>query len=294
MKLSTLLAQASVVLAIGYKSHQYNSNVPYAVGYAALTDEGFCKTEQRIWEDLEDIHEQGVKAVAIEGVTCDQHQHVVRLAYGLGLKVHVSFPVTRSGLESASLQMRVFVDSFNLSPHWNAVEAVVVGNSAIKNDHAGWMDLENLTWNLKAALKNAGYGGLISIAEPAETFENFPLLCRSDTIDFVSVEVWPYYHPQYAHRDSGLLVAREILRAERACAFKSVFVTSAGYPSSGITNGNQIASRDRQEQAVNLMLAQTRGNITLQTYFNEPWREEGQFKDLQYYGMRKVIQGGYD
>ncbi|KAG5361872.1 putative family 17 glucosidase SCW11 [Yarrowia sp. C11] len=294
MKLSTLLVQASVALAIGYQTRQYNSSTPYAVGYAALTDEGLCKTDQRVSEDLEDINGRGIKAVAIEGVTCDQHELVTRLAYGLGLKVHVSFPVTQNGLDPASLQMKLFVDSFSSAPHWQAIEAVIVGNSAVKNNHAGWMDLENLTWSLKAALKEAGYRGQVSIAEPAETFENHPLLCRSDAVDFVSIEVWPYYHPQLAHRDSGLLVARETIRAERACGFKSVYVSSAGYPSSGTANGNQIASRERQEQAISLMVAQTRGNLTLQTYFNEPWRHEGQFQDLQYYGMRRVIQGGYD
>ncbi|KAG5356450.1 putative family 17 glucosidase SCW11 [Yarrowia sp. B02] len=291
MKLSSLLAHASAVWALGYQSY-YNSSTPYAVGYAALTDEGLCKTEQRVWEDLADIRKHGVQTVSIEGITCDQHELVTRLAHGLGLKVHVSFPVGQDGLEPASLQMELFIDSLNKSPHWSAVEAVIVGSSAIKNNHAGWMDLEHLTWRLKTALKSEGFSGLVSIAEPAETFENFPLLCRSDTVDFVSVEFWPYYHPQHAHRDSGLLLAREVMRAERACG-KSVYVGSAGYPSSGTRNGNQIASRDRQEQAINLMLAQTKGNLTLQTYFNEPWRDDGQFNDLQYYGMRKVIQGGY-
>lgn len=293
MKLSSLFVHATVALALGYNATQYNSSTPYAVGYAALTDEGLCKTELRVWEDLADIRKTGVKAVAIEGITCDQHELVTRLAYSLGLKVHVSFPVNRNGLEPTALQMELFVDSFSSSPYWTAIDAVVVGNSAIYNNHAGWMDLEHLTWRLKAALKAAGYRGLVSISEPAETFENFPILCRSDTVDFVSVEFWPYYHPQHVHRDSGLLLAQEIRRAERACG-KSVFVTSAGYPSSGVTNGYQVASRDTQEQAVHLMMAQTKGNLTLQTYFNEPWREEGQFKDLQYYGMRKVIQGGYD
>lgn len=294
MRILNFLAHSTAALAIGYQSRPNSTATPYAVGYAALTDEGLCKTEQRVLEDLQDISIQGgVQVVSIEGITCDQHELVARLAHGLGMKVHVSFPISDRGLDPTTLQMQLFVDSFNEKPYWKSIEAVIVGNSAIKNNHVGWMDLENLTWRLKSALKNAGYTGQISISEPAETFESFPILCRSDTIDFVSVEFWPFYHPQNSHRESGMMLTREIIRAQHACA-KSVYVSSAGYPSSATTNGNQIASRDRQEQAINMMLTSTGGNLTLQTYFNEPWRADGQFNDLQYYGMRKVIQGGYD
>lgn len=296
MKILLLAIHATLALAIGYRSRpqtSYNDTAPpYAVGYAALTDEGLCKSEGRVWADIGEMQDMGIQAVSIEGITCDQHELVSRVAYELGMKVHVSFPVKPEGLGPASLQMGLFVDSFGLAAHWQSVEAVIVGNSAIRNNHVSWMDLENVTWRLKAALKSVGYAGLVSIAEPAETFERFPILCRTDTIDFVALEFWPFYHPEHVHRDSGMLLAGEVMRAESVCS-KSVYVVSAGFPSSGETNGNQIASRDRQEQAINLMLTQSRGNLTLQTYFNEPWREEGRFNDLQYYGMRRVLMGGY-
>ena len=58
----------------------------------------------------------------------------------------------------------------------------------------------------------------------------------------------------------------QIAITQSACGGKNVFVTEAGYPHAGITNGGNTPSYDNQRIALTSLFAASLGYVTFFTY----------------------------
>ena len=126
-------------------------------------------------------------------------------------------------------------------------------------------DLLNKIISVKHILRAAGYNGPVTTAEPPSSFIDNPGLCTSSTLDLVAINAHSYFDPYSTPAQCGSFVLNQISITKSACGGKSVFLTEAGYPHAGITNGYNVPSYDNQRIALKSLFQATQGYVTFFT-----------------------------
>jgi exo-beta-1,3-glucanase (GH17 family) len=125
--------------------------------------------------------------------------------------------------------------------------------------------LLNKISSVKYTVQQYGYRGPVTTAEPASTFINNPFLCQSSTLDIVGINAHSYFDPSSTPGSCGSFVVNQMSITRNACGGKSVFVTEAGYPHAGATNGGNTPSYDNQRIALSSLFQATHGYVTFFT-----------------------------
>ena len=127
-------------------------------------------------------------------------------------------------------------------------------------------DLLSKIASVKTMVQAAGYTGPVTTAEPSSSFIDNPSLCTSSTLDIVGINAHSYFDPYTTPAQCGSFVTNQISITQGACGGKTVFVTEAGYPHKGITNGGNVPSYDNQRIALTSLFQATQGYVTFFTY----------------------------
>jgi exo-beta-1,3-glucanase (GH17 family) len=120
--------------------------------------------------------------------------------------------------------------------------------------------------SVKYQVQQYGYYGPVTTAEPPSVFIQNPFLCQSSTLDIVGINAHSYFDPSSTPSSCGSFVNGQISITKNACNGKSVFVTEAGYPHKGITNGGNVPSYDNQRIALTSLFQATQGYVTFFTF----------------------------
>jgi exo-beta-1,3-glucanase (GH17 family) len=126
-------------------------------------------------------------------------------------------------------------------------------------------DLLNKITSVKAVVQQYGYYGPVTTAEPPSSFIDNPFLCQSSTLDLVGINAHSYFDASSTPAQCGSFVVGQITLTKNACNGKTVFVTEAGFPHDGITNGGNTPSYDNQRIALTSLFQATQGDVTFFT-----------------------------
>ena len=120
--------------------------------------------------------------------------------------------------------------------------------------------------SVKAQVRAAGYTGPVTTAEPSASFISNSFMCTSDTLDIVGINAHSYFDASCTPAQCGSFVTNQIEITQAACGGKTVFVTEAGYPHAGLTNGGNVPSYANQGIALTSLFTATQGYVTFFTY----------------------------
>jgi exo-beta-1,3-glucanase (GH17 family) len=115
-------------------------------------------------------------------------------------------------------------------------------------------------------VRQYGYTGPVTTAEPASSYLEYPPLCVSDSLDLIGVIAHCFFDPSGTPARCGSFVGSQILVTQNSCRGKNVFVTEAGYPHEGEANGAQVPSYDNQRIALKSMFQSSQGYLTFFTF----------------------------
>ena len=120
--------------------------------------------------------------------------------------------------------------------------------------------------SVKAEARQYGYTGPVTTAEPSGSFIDNPSLCTSSTLDIVGINAHSYFDASSTPAQCGSFVMNQIAITQSACGGKTVFVTEAGYPHAGLTNGGNVPSYANQGIALTSLFEASHGYVTFFTY----------------------------
>lgn len=118
-------------------------------------------------------------------------------------------------------------------------------------------------------------------------------------MDLVGINAHSYFDPSSSPSQCGSFVMNQIAITKNACNGKSVFVTEAGFPHAGITNGRNTPSYANQRIALTSLFQATQGYVTFFTLRDgiiqldeanlDYWKDPGPYGVEQAWG---IIQNG--
>lgn len=168
--------------------------------------------------------------------------------------------------------------------NWNLVDMIIVGNEAVQNGYLTADELLSKISSVRSLLRDAGYTGPITTAESPSTFIDNPSLCQSDSLDLVGINSHAYFDEYASAETAGTFNQGQISVTQAACNNKEVFITETGYPSSGITNYNNVPTPENQRIAIEKILEASNGDLVIFTVYNDLWKALGPYEVEQSFG----------
>ncbi|KAJ8102153.1 glycoside hydrolase superfamily [Lipomyces tetrasporus] len=284
------MTSTSVPATTDSSSTPVSTIIPHALTYSPYTDSGNCKAAEEVSEDLAIIAAKGISTVRIYGTDCNSLSTVESAAEMYGLKLIQGLWIDSSGVDSIDSGVSDLISwGSSMDSHWNMISMIVVGNEAIFNGFVTVSDLLTKITSVRTQLRDAGYTGPITTAETPNVFVENPELCTSDSLDIVAINAQPYFDQYATPETAGQFDLDQIQLTKAACNSKDVFITETGFPSSGLTNYNNVPSVENQMIAIKNILEATDGNVTLFTMYNDRWKALGPYEVEQSFGMLHFI-----
>ncbi|KAK9376875.1 glycoside hydrolase superfamily [Lipomyces chichibuensis] len=263
--------------------------IPYALSYSPYTNSGNCKTAEEVAEDLAIIAAKGISTIRIYGTDCNSISTVESAAAMYALKVIQGLWIDSSGIDSIDSGVSELISWGSMDTNWDMIAMITVGNEAVQDGYITVSELLAKISSVRTQLRDAGYTGPITTAETPNVFISNPELCTSDLLDLVAINAQPYFDEHSTAETAGEFDLGQIEVTKAACNNKDVFITETGYPSSGLTNYNNIPSVENQKIAVKNILEATNGNVTMFTMYNDLWKALGPYEVEQSFGIIQIL-----
>lgn len=259
-------------------------SAPHGIVYSPYQDNGNCKTSDTVKSDLTLINSKGIKYIRTYGTDCESLKSVLSVSKDLGIKVNQGLWMSNEGVDSLDQPVDDLVSYIKQNGD-DVFEFITIANEAIINNYCSVDDLLSKIKSVKSKLKDAGYNGKVTTAEPPVSYNIHPELCNDDSpIDFVSINPHSYFDTDIDASQAGSFILSEKQSVEKSCSSKKVKITETGYPSKGDTNGKNVPSPENQEIAIKSILDETDGDITILTTYNDYWKSPGPYNIEQHFG----------
>ncbi|GAB7341531.1 hypothetical protein MBLNU457_7748t1 [Dothideomycetes sp. NU457] len=257
-----------------------SSSSPYAITYTPYTSTGDCKTATQVSSDILSIARKGFSAIQLYATDCNALPHVSSAAKRHSLHLILGIYIDASGTTSAIVaeQLRTITTWATISPtHWKMVDLIIAGNEALFNDFASPADLAAFLTYVRTTLREAGYDGPVSTAEPTSTLtQNADTLCSA--IDVLAPNLHPFFHADVSAEDAGRFAAEQVALVAGLCGgSKEVLALEVGWPKRGDRNGVAVPGLLEQKVAVRGMLSALGRQASFVGFEDDGWRDPGDF-----------------
>lgn len=260
---------------------------PQTIVYSPFANDRSCKDYDTIKADLTMILGKGISKVRLYGVDCLTITAILPICKELGITINQGFWITDAGVNSIDSNVSAII-AWAQQNGWGIFDYFTVGNEAVLSGYATPAELISKISSVKAILKNAGYSGLVTTAEPPAMYIEHPELCTQSEIDFVGINSHLYFNTNLSADQAGEYVATQQSQIAQLCS-KAVAITETGYPHSGIVNGNNVPTRENQRIALKTILQATNGQVTILTTFDDYWKDPGPYGIEQSFGMIDLV-----
>lgn len=236
---------------------------------------GGCKTAQEVKSDIAKL--SGFEVIRIYGVDCDQVS-TVKAALAPGQKIFLGI------FDVANLQSGLSTLISAINGDWSIVHTVSIGNELVNNGQASVSQIAGYVSAARPILSAAGYTGPVVSVDTFIAVINNPGLC--DISDYMAVNAHAYFDGQIDSAGAGKWTLEQIQRVWTACGGKKdVFITEAGWPHSGESNGKANASPADQAAALSSIKSATGSSCILFTGFDDLWKAPGLYSIEQSFGF---------
>ncbi|TQS37045.1 hypothetical protein Golomagni_02490 [Golovinomyces magnicellulatus] len=261
-----------------------SDNGLWAITFSPFNDDGKCKSETAVWEDVRLIRTAGFKAIRVYGTECSGIEHISSAASFHGLKLIIGIFISESGCSGAAEQ----VTHITKWAKWEIVELIVIGNEALFNGHTSPDELARFISSTRNTLRSAGYNGPCTTAEPLNIWQQSSnVLCGA--VDIVGCNIHPFFNPEVDASHAGPFVKSQLEIVNNICPGKYGINLECGWPSAGECNGKACPGESEQKIAVE-GIQSFAGNVSVMfTYTNDKWKNPGPFKVEQSFGLIKLL-----
>lgn len=271
-----------------FNSNSLLTRVPDTLVYSPYNGDGSCKSATDVYGDLSIIKARGVNKIRIYGTDCGSLETVLPVCAQFGMKVNQGLWISAAGVDSIDSAVASLI-SYGQTSGWDVFDFITVGNEAIISGYCSVSDLIAKIASVKAQFQAAGYTGRITTSEPPVSYENNPELCTSSAIDFVGINPHSYFDTYSTPETAGSFVKGQLQLIQKTCGTNNVYVTETGYPHAGIQNGGNIPSKANQLIAVQSILDEMDGDITILTYTDDFWKSPGPYGIEQSFGIIDIL-----
>lgn len=205
----------------------------------------------------------------------------------MGIKVNQGFWITQAGVDSIDNNVSLVIQ-WAQQNGWDTFDYFTIGNEAVLSGFTTVGDLISKISQVKSELRSAGYGGLVTTAEPPAIFFEHPELCTQSEIDFVGINSHSYFNTNLFAYQAGSYVTMQQSQVANLCN-KQTVITETGYPHAGIVNGNNVPSPANQKIALKSIMDATGGVVTILTTYDDYWKDPGPFGIEQSFGMIELV-----
>ncbi|CAI5760050.1 unnamed protein product [Candida verbasci] len=261
-------------------------SAPSSIVYSPYADDRNCKQQNVIYSDLELIASKGIKHIRSYGTDCGALTSVLSKCKELGIKVNQGVWISQDGVDSIDNQIQDLI-KYGQSNGWDIFDFITIGNEAINSNFCSISDLKSKISSTKSKLQQAGYNGWITTSEPPATFINHPELCSAD-IDFIGINPHSYFNENISPENAGNYIVSQKNQVAGICN-KNVEITETGYPSQGVTLGLNTPSPANQKIAIDSIIKETGGDVTILTTYNDFWKDPGPYGIEQYFGVIQLF-----
>ena len=246
-----------------------------AITYSPYTDNGFCKTQAQVSQDLEPLD---YDVIRLYGTDCNQTKFVLEATKGKNTKVFAGiFDIHQIPLEVSQL-------SSDLNGDWTQIHTVGVGNELVNDKKASVGDVVGAIGQARTALSGAGYHGAIVTVDTYVAMNASIELCKNS--DYCAVNCHAFFDGNTLPEHAGTFVKGWADTISKS-AGKQTIITETGWPTQGQPNGIALPSKDDQQKAVDSINAALPSNKILFNAYNDFWKNDTQytFEAEHYWGI---------
>lgn len=268
------------------------SAVPECLTYSPYNEDSSCKDSDTVYSDLSVIANAGIKSVRIYGTDCNSISTVEPNALKLGLQIDQGFWIGSDGVDSIDSGVQDLINWVQNSNNgdWGLFTTITVGNEAIYGGYVDGATLLGKIKSVKTTLRNAGWTGTVTTAEPPQSYIDYTDLCTdTDGIDYVGVNAHPYFDPSSSPETAGDFVLTQISTVKNACNNRDVSITETGYPSAGNTNGLNVPSKANQAIAIAKIMSALDNKGVMFTMLDDKWKAPGPYNVEQHFGIMDLF-----
>lgn len=245
------------------------------ITYSPYTSSGGCKSASQVAADLAEL--TGYSVIRLYGTDCDQVANVYAAkqdsqklflgVYDVG-SIESSLELMKSGINS----------------DWDCVHTVSVGNELVNSGSASVSQVTQYVNTARGILRGYGYTGPVVSVDTFIAVINNPGLC--DASDYMAVNAHAYFDGGVTAAEAGDWALLQIQRVYSACGgSKSVMITESGWPSSGESYGEAVASSENQQTAISSIKNTIGNDCLLFTAYNDLWKSPGYLSVEQSWGI---------
>lgn len=263
-------------------------STPETITYSPYNNDSSCKDKDTISSDLSMIKDHGIKTVRIYGTDCSSITIIEPIAKNLGMTIDQGFWIGPQGVDSIDSGVQDLINWVKNSNggDWSLFSTITVGNEAIYGGYCDGATLLSKIKSVKSTLRDAGYQGTVTTAEPPQSYINYSQLCTdTDGIDYVGVNAHPYFDANTAPADAGDFILSQISTVQKACSNRDVQITETGYPSEGNTNGLAVPTKENQAIAIKSIMSALNNKGVMFTVFDDMWKSPGPYNVEQHFGI---------
>lgn len=286
---STTSSASTSTISSATSSAASATGVPKALTYSPYNSDGTCRSASDVYNDLQIIKSKGVSQVRIYGTDCNSIETVQPACSKLGIKINQGFWIGSSGADSIDSSVAALI-AYGQQSGWDVFEYITIGNEAIISGYCSPSELIGKIQSVKTQLRAAGYNGQVTTSEPPVSFQNHPELCTEAAIDMVGINPHSYFNAQIDASEAGSFVKGQLQLVQKLCGTSNVIITETGYPFSGSSNGLNVPSYENQQIAIQSILEELNGEVTILSYFNDLWKNPGPYGIEQSFGIQSFMQ----
>lgn len=250
------------------------------ITYSPYNSDQSCKTQDQIAKDLATL--DGYSMIRMYGVDCDQTGPIIKAAKSKNWKVFAGlFEI--NGVEDQIAKLQKSVES---EADWSIIDTISVGNEGVNNGKYTVGEVKAAVQATKACLPSEYTGSVVTVDTFTAIIAN-PELCSVG--DYPAANCHAFFDGGKSAEESGQFVWDQQKRVADACnvSREKVWITEAGWPSQGSTNGKAVPSSENQKTAVKQLKEKFSSNMILFTAFNDYWKANTPetFGVEQYWGI---------
>ncbi|SCU93664.1 LADA_0G04302g1_1 [Lachancea dasiensis] len=263
-------------------------SAPTALVYSPYNNDNTCKDSSSVYQDMKFIKSKGVSKVRIYGTDCNSLETITSAAKSLGITINQGLWITSAGVDSIDDAVNDVL-AYGKSNGWDLFDVLTIGNEAVLSGYCSVDDLVAKISSVRSKFESAGFTGKYTTSEPPVTFQNHPSLCKDAKIDFVGINSHAYFDVNSSADSAGTFVKGQLELIQQVCGTNNVVVTETGYPSGGNTNGGNIPSHENQLEAIQNILNEMNGEVTVLSTFNDYWKQPGPYGIEQFFGISDIL-----
>ncbi|KAH8675976.1 glycoside hydrolase superfamily [Xylariales sp. PMI_506] len=267
-----------------------NGKAPWGMTYTPYENNGDCKTEAAVAEDIAEIAALGIKSVRVYSTDCDTLPFVGNACKANGLTMILGVFMNEVGCNATSVPVTQQVKAIKEWAQWDLVDLIAVGNEAMLNGYCTAQEIATLIGECKSEF--TGYTGPYTTTDTVNIWQDESVqdvLC--DVVDIVGAQAHAFFNTDTVATDAGSFVKGQLDIVNNVCSGKEARILETGWPSAGVCMGVACPGETEQAQAIASLIEEVADYAVFFSLTNDDWKSPNtECECEQYFGCGSAVK----